>query len=91
MSSTPVKPQRTAIVTGGARGIGSGIARRLADDGFKVALLDLDGVATADLAVKLGSDATAAIGLQVDVSDDSAVRAGVETVSGAWGPHGPRQ
>lgn len=80
MSSTPVKPQRTAIVTGGARGIGSGIARRLADDGFKVALLDLDGVATADLAVKLGSDATAAIGLQVDVSDDSAVRAGVETV-----------
>ena len=40
---------QTAIVTGGARGIGLGIARRLADDGCRVALWDLD-VASFDAA-----------------------------------------
>jgi NAD(P)-dependent dehydrogenase (short-subunit alcohol dehydrogenase family) len=34
---------KTAIVTGGARGIGAGIARVLAAQGARVAILDLDG------------------------------------------------
>ena len=34
--------QKTAIVTGAARGIGAGIAIRLASDGMAVAVLDLD-------------------------------------------------
>jgi len=34
---------KTAIVTGGARGIGAGIARMLASQGAQVAVLDLDG------------------------------------------------
>ena len=43
-----------AIVTGGARGIGAGIARRLAGDGFAIAVLDLDEAAWTDqLAVNL--------------------------------------
>ena len=33
--------QRVAVVTGGARGIGAGTARRLAADGLAVAVLDL--------------------------------------------------
>jgi NAD(P)-dependent dehydrogenase (short-subunit alcohol dehydrogenase family) len=40
---------QTAVVTGGVRGIGLGIARRLADDGCRVALWDLD-VASFDAA-----------------------------------------
>jgi len=34
---------KVAIVTGGARGIGSGIARCLAAEGARLALVDLDG------------------------------------------------
>ena len=34
-------PQRIAIVTGAARGIGAGTAKRLAGDGMAVAVLDL--------------------------------------------------
>ena len=38
----PALEGQAAIVTGGARGIGLGIARRLADDGCRVALWDVD-------------------------------------------------
>jgi NAD(P)-dependent dehydrogenase (short-subunit alcohol dehydrogenase family) len=42
-----------AIVTGGARGIGAGIARVMADQGAKVGILDLDGETAAKTAAEL--------------------------------------
>src|SRR3954462_5948960 len=46
---------RVAIVTGAARGIGAATALRLAQDGFAVAVLDLDGAAAKGTAPPIGA------------------------------------
>ncbi|HEY1433992.1 MAG TPA: SDR family NAD(P)-dependent oxidoreductase [Thermoanaerobaculia bacterium] len=45
---------KIAIVTGGARGIGTGIARCLAAEGARVALIDIDGPDAEAMAAALG-------------------------------------
>jgi NAD(P)-dependent dehydrogenase (short-subunit alcohol dehydrogenase family) len=77
---------RVAVVTGGASGIGLGVARRLASDGNQVALLDLDGDAAESAADALRAEGATAIGVQVDVADRAAVTAGVSRVRGELGP-----
>src|SRR4051812_21907104 len=73
--------QRTAIVTGAARGIGAAIAKRLSQDGFAVAALDL-----ADTSETVAALGDRALGLQVDVSDGAAVADAVERVTTELGP-----
>jgi 3-oxoacyl-[acyl-carrier protein] reductase len=71
---------RTAIVTGGARGIGAAIAERLAADGNKVAVIDVraaDTTATVDRIVAAGGDA---IGVGADVADSDAVETAVQRI-----------
>jgi 3-oxoacyl-[acyl-carrier protein] reductase len=78
--------QRVAIVTGGARGIGAGIARRLAADGLAVAVLDLkegDCGATVDAITAAGGKALA---LGADVSDAEQVQAAVDAAAAELGP-----
>jgi NAD(P)-dependent dehydrogenase (short-subunit alcohol dehydrogenase family) len=69
---------RVAVVTGAASGIGLGIARRLAEDGHAVALLDRDGPGTEKAAAELSGRGLRAVAYQVDVAD----RPGLELVFG---------
>ena len=78
--------QRVAIVTGGARGIGAAISRRLASDGMAVGVIDLkegDCGATVDAIKAAGGRAFAA---GADVSDAAQVTAAVEAVAAELGP-----
>ncbi|MGH3346478.1 MAG: SDR family NAD(P)-dependent oxidoreductase [Nocardioides sp.] len=48
--------ESSVVVTGGARGIGRGIAERLVARGHRVVLTDLDGAAAADTALEIGAE-----------------------------------
>jgi len=67
-----------AIVTGGARGIGLGIATELAEGGARVAIIDLDEERVAQAAYHLPGQGH--IGLACNVADSSQVREGVRQV-----------
>ena len=71
---------RTAVVTGAARGIGAGVARRLAADGMAVALLDLDEARCKPVVEDIESAGGKVIAVGADVSDQAGVRAAVERI-----------
>src|SRR5262245_2795400 len=73
---------KVALITGGARGIGAGIARVMAAQGARVALLDLDRVEAEKTAAGL---ATPGLALACDVAIEADVAAAVRTVVEALG------
>jgi len=78
--------RRTAVVTGGASGIGLAIATRLAADGAALAVLDLDPAGAASAAAAIEEAGGTAVGVVADVTDRDALAAAVDEVRAALGP-----
>src|SRR5690349_12460360 len=77
---------RVAIVTGGAGGIGSGIARRLARAGFAIGIVDRDLAGGGAVCASVRSDGANAAAAQADVTDDASVRTAFATLRERLGP-----
>ena len=77
--------RRTAIVTGGASGIGLAICTRLAADGAAVAVFDMNGPGAEEAAAKIVAAGGQAIGFKVDISTRREVEAAVAEVASCLG------
>lgn len=78
MNASPIG---IAVVTGGGHGIGRALCRRLAKDGVKVVVADIEGDAAATVAVEIGG-----VARELDVADESAIIALVSDVESELGP-----
>jgi 3-hydroxybutyrate dehydrogenase len=74
-------PARSAVVTGGGKGLGAAIARRLAETGHKVAILGRDQDALARVAAD-----TKGLAVACDLTDAAALTAALAQVKDAQGP-----
>jgi NAD(P)-dependent dehydrogenase (short-subunit alcohol dehydrogenase family) len=77
---------RVAVITGGASGIGLGVAEQFVADGHKVALLDRDGDIAEKEAARLRGEGAEAMAVEADVADRAAVAAAFEAVRSGLGP-----
>ncbi|MTI43758.1 NAD(P)-dependent dehydrogenase (short-subunit alcohol dehydrogenase family) [Roseibium hamelinense] len=71
----------SAVVTGGASGLGAATARMLAAQGVKVTIFDRDSGQGSDVAQEIGGAFA-----EVDVTDQNSVQNGFETARAAFGP-----
>lgn len=71
---------RTVLITGAGRGIGAATARRLAAEGARLALADVDGEAVAKLATELGG-----VAVQADVTREADIARMVDEPYRRWG------
>lgn len=72
---------QTAIITGGAQGIGGAVATRLGEHGVRVALWDMDESLAREMAQRTGKGA---IAVRVDVSDWTSVQQAYKTTIEAF-------
>ena len=76
---------RSAIVTGGGQGIGFSVAKRILENGGRVAVWDVDQESLNSLVNELGGDAQNILAQNVDISDPSAVQVASKTVHSKFG------
>jgi len=76
---------KRVIITGGASGIGEASARRFAEEGARVAVVDLDETRGAALTEELSGAGTDAIFLRADVAEETQIQTTVDAVAEAFG------
>jgi NAD(P)-dependent dehydrogenase (short-subunit alcohol dehydrogenase family) len=76
---------KTALVTGAAQGIGEGIARRLAAEGCRVAISDIDFDRARATAASIVERGGAAVAIGVDIGDNASIEAMVREIDGQFG------
>jgi 3-oxoacyl-[acyl-carrier protein] reductase len=81
----PGVKQRVALVTGAGQGIGAAIAARLAEDGARVAVVDVDPDTAAGVAEEINRADGTAIGLAADVTSRDQVEAAVDRTVAEFG------
>src|SRR6267378_7627375 len=78
--------EKVALVTGGSRGIGAAIAKRLAADGANVAITYAKNAdAAASVVKEIERDGRKAIAIQADAADAAAGKAAVEKTVATFG------
>src|SRR5256885_15264426 len=78
--------EKVALVTGGSRGIGAAIAKRLAADGARVAITYAKDVSAASAVVKaIERNGGKALAIQADAADVEAVKSAVEKTVATFG------
>lgn len=77
---------QVVIVTGGAGGIGAATCRRLAEEGAKVAVFDMNVAAAQQLANAINANHGQALAVECDITNLSAVKAAVQTTIDTLGP-----
>jgi 3-hydroxybutyrate dehydrogenase len=76
---------KSALITGAASGIGKAIAELYAQHGAAVAIADIDAQAAAAAAAAINAAGGRAIGIAMDVTDESSVNAGTDHVVATFG------
>src|SRR6186997_3470075 len=80
----PLSPQKVALVTGAARGIGLAAAKRFLADGWRVALLDIDGDNLRRSFANIGKPDTT-LAITADVSAPAQVERAYKELSARFG------
>jgi len=77
--------EKVVVITGAAGGIGKAVAKKLADEGAKLSLVDLNVDAVKEVISELGLDESRAIALQANVAKEEEVKAYVDATVEKFG------